>query len=99
MNVEQEQNHALLVGMIAGMLSSAEAQRKDYYMHSALEVENGDYTGRILINRPSGTWVLTVAPLEEDEQGSSDTNVYDVPVYPDDPNCSTFRRRPVKREE
>ena len=49
---ETTQNHALLVGEIAGILWPR--------LGAELETDKYGYTGRISIERPSGRWVLTV---------------------------------------
>lgn len=45
-------NQALLVGEIAGLLSTR--------LNVELEVDGAGYTGRIFIDRPSGRYVVTV---------------------------------------
>lgn len=59
MNQDDEANQALLIGEVAGSLYNAG-------LHCELETTgNGNYTGRVLIHRPSGIWAVTVNKLEE----------------------------------
>lgn len=48
-------NHALLIGEVVGTLLKAGHNARP-------EVVRGHYTNRILIQRPSGVWYLTVDP-------------------------------------
>ena len=58
------QDHALLVGMIAGALTTFDERLGPVTLE---DDGRGNYTGRIFIDRPrSGRWVLTVAPDERE---------------------------------
>ena len=58
----QSANRAVLIGMIAGALSTFDDQLGPV----SLEAKDGNYTGRIFIDRPtSGRWVLTVEPHDD----------------------------------
>lgn len=50
-------NHALLIGEVLGTLLKGG-------FHASPEVIDGDYTNRIFVQRPSGTWCVTVEPVE-----------------------------------
>ena len=54
-------NHALLVGMIAGVLMGAQEDFPAFEVDSVL-VE-GDYTNEIIITRPSGVYRVKVDPI------------------------------------
>lgn len=58
-------NHALLIGEVAGVLSTNLNQAST--LSVTPEVLDGKFTNRIFIQRPSGTWVVTVQSLDVQE--------------------------------
>lgn len=56
-------NHAHLCGMVTGALSLVSTL--DFRVEP--EVDGGDFTGRTLITRPSGTWAVEVVPVKVSE--------------------------------
>lgn len=56
-------NHALLAGMVVGALIQHATPEFDVEPESD---ENG-WTGRALIRRPSGTWAVSVVPVDVED--------------------------------
>jgi hypothetical protein len=57
-------NHALLCGMVAMILAAHRAPEEAGMFAVEPEIDGGDYTGRTLIRRPSGTWAVQIVPVE-----------------------------------
>lgn len=53
-------NHALVSGQVGGALMAHESFTDVYFETD----DEGNYTGRTIITRPSGTWAVKVEPLE-----------------------------------
>lgn len=64
-------NHALLCGLVSGAMMRAASEAVGLGC-APFEVEievdgDGNYTGRTIITRPSGTWAIEVVPIKVSE--------------------------------
>lgn len=57
-------NHALLCGLVTGALLGVHPLQDVGRFEVEPEVDGADFTGRTLIRRASGTWAVSVAPVD-----------------------------------
>ena len=66
----RDPNHGLLIGNVVGALMLMGGTMNDMDVRTDVEVEidaKGNYTGRTFVTRDSGKYLVTVVPVEWDE--------------------------------
>lgn len=61
-------NHALLIGNLLGAFMREDMQRISHTEAEPVVFDSGEYSNQILVNRGSGTYLITVEKITEGEE-------------------------------